>query len=206
MRPSQFIDLTSHFITFVVFLSPPTTAATAVQSWSQDIQRHSSLQHLHLSVSPLGMKIQNTPESLIPGIHKRMENDVDDDLRIGNIQILTATVPVWSAAQVLETFYSSIFENALGPWANIPLPTHLILNYGCLELTMTLTHTDGDIPRGIPWAFVRNWSWNMLCVTRLGFVGTYRMRYASVFGILNPSLGIEVCLSINWERLGCHIQ
>ena len=202
MRSLQLIDLAFRLSTLTVFLSSPTTA---VASRTHDNQSHSSPQDLQAPVSPLRMEIQRIPQSRTTDIHKRMR-DGNDDLIVRHIQVLTAMIPIWDAAQVLEVFYRSIFDHAVVSWADIPLSTHLMINYGCLELTMTVTNTDVNFPRGIPWGFVRDWSWNMLCVTRLGFVGTYRMWYASIFGVLNPSLGIEVCLRINWQRLGCHIQ
>ena len=132
-------------------------------------------------------------------IKSRDDDEDDDDLRIRHMQITTTAVPIWRAASALEMFYESILAHAIGPWANLPLQSHLAVKMGCLQLTMTVSYGFG-MPRSIPWSFVRNYSRNMLMLTRLGFVGTYVMWYSSVFGGFNPQLDVHVELRI---RHGC---
>lgn len=161
---------------------------------------------LHSSQYPLPQKqkdnliaIRRSPRRLT----KRTDND-DDDLRIRYVQILTSTVPILSAARELDRLYNNILYNALVLWASIPLSQRLTFRMGCLELTMHVGFSRGT-PRSIPWAFVRNFCRNMLAATRTGFVGTYRMSFASIFGEWNPELRIEVELRIRWEELPYHI-
>jgi len=138
-------------------------------------------------------------QAISTGISKR-DDDEDDDLRIRHIEILTAWVPTLEAARSLESFYLNVLYSALSQWANLPPQSHLTIKMGWLELTMDVAFNHG-LPRGIPWAFVRNFSRNMLAVTRMEFTGTYDMRYSSVFGVFNPEVGIEVRLRIRWDRL-----
>ena len=146
-------------------------------------------------------KNDDTKDLIAAGIESR--DDEDDDLRIRGMEILTIAVPIWRAAGSLEFFYSTVFHNALGPWASLPLQSRLVVQMGCLQLTMTASFGFG-VPRGIPWSFVRNFSRNMVMLTRLGFIGTYVQWYSSVFGGFNPQLGVQVQLEIRRDCSGPH--
>ena len=135
-------------------------------------------------------------------IVKRFNDNDDDDLRIATVVVLTSTVPIWSAARALESFYTSILSHAMGPWANLRLLPRLDVDFGCLLLTMRVITGDRSPRRGIPWIFVRNFARNMLTMTRLGFTGTYSILYLSVIG---PDLGVVVELRVRWEEIQCHI-
>ena len=152
----------------------------------------------------VGATGHSTSQLLATGLRKRTDIDEDDDLVIKTIEILTSTVPVWEAARSFERFYTTILYNVLAHWANTPLQSRIVVEMGCLQLTMTVAF-DHEMPRGIPWTFVTNFARNMLAVTRCGFVGTYNMQYASMFGPFRPEFGVEVRLRVRWEDIGCHI-
>ena len=133
----------------------------------------------------------------------KRNDEEDDDLRIRRIEIVTASIPVITAAHSLERFYNAILFNALAPWCNRPPQQALVMTLGPLQLTMNVVLNDG-VPQGIPWAFVRNFARNMLAMTSLGFTGSYDMYYSRLADHGLPSdsnevnLGVEVRLSILW--------
>ena len=166
--------------------------------------------HFHISYAlgfPTSLGIPVEPKQSQRENIKVSERDdnSDDDLRVQGVTILTTTVPIWDAVRVLAVFYGSILDRALSSWATIPEQPVVIINMGCLQLTINVPFA-GDSPRAIPWAFVRNFARNMLAMTRRGFTGTYRMWFISAFGLGNAQLDVEVRLSVCWDRLGCHIR
>ncbi|KAL9133219.1 MAG: hypothetical protein Q9175_005603 [Cornicularia normoerica] len=142
----------------------------------------------HVSLRSAGAMIQRDDEQ-------------SDDLRIIRIDIVTGSIPILAAANSLDMFYNAILYNALAPWCSVPPQQTLVITMGHLQLTMNVVFDDG-VPRGIPWAFVRNFARNMLGMTAMGFTGTFDMYYATDYGLsFNhdlPNLGVEVRLRIVW--------
>ena len=74
----------------------------------------------------------------------------------------------------------------------------LVITMGCLQLTLTVV-LDSGVPRGIPWAFVRNFARKMRAMTGLGFprsndvaivVKTHQNPHAYSLISLSYSLGL----------------
>ena len=99
----------------------------------------------------------------VSGLSKRDDN-LDDDLRISQVVILTSTVPMEPAAAALYWFYREILLKATTAWANLPQQAFLSINMGCFQLTMNVGYNRA-LPRDIPWAFVRNFARNMIRMT-----------------------------------------
>lgn len=130
-------------------------------------------------------------------ISKRDDNE-EDFLRVRQINIFTSTFPIISATRFLDFFYNSILYNALTTWAEIPPPPTLTFCLGYLRLTMTVVCNPGP-PRGIPWAFVRNFARNMIVMTRVGFAGTYMMHYWPANGVVGGLYVPEFCVEVKLE-------
>jgi len=127
------------------------------------------------------------------------DDEIDDDLVVRRIDIVTGMVPIANSANALLAFYNSILFHALAPWANTQPQVALRMTMGCLELTMQVVFERSRTRRGIPWAFVRNFARNMLMMTTMGFTGTYDMYYSSDSGFsFNADLGVEVRLRVMW--------
>lgn len=142
-----------------------------------------------------------TPQTMVVARSSKRNDDEDDDLRIRNINILTTTVPLIAAMHDLDMFYNSILYNALAPWINMPPQTALSITCGCLQLKISVVVNYGP-PRGIPWAFVRNFARNMLVMTHGGFAGTYDMYYSSIRGAFRPEFSVQVSLRVCWKNVG----
>lgn len=129
----------------------------------------------------------------------KRNDEHNDGLRVRRIDIVSGSVPIAAAAHALEMFYNAILYNALAPWCSVPPQQALVMTLGPLQLTMNVVF-DSGVPRGIPWAFVRNFARNMLAMTARGFTGTFDMYYETDDGLsFNahlPSLGVEVHLRV----------
>lgn len=150
-------------------------------------------------------KDHETPQGMVVARSSKRNDDEEDDLRIRHISILTTTVPLFAAVHDLDTFYNAILYNALASWINMPPQLALSISFGCLQLKMSVAVNYGP-PRGIPWAFVRNFARNMLVMTRGGFAGTYDMYYSSIHGAFRPEFSVEVSLRICWKSVGRNPQ
>ena len=157
------------------------------------------------SKSPLSRsKDHEHPHKLVLARSGKRNDDEEDDLRIRRIDLLTSTVPISEAAHDLEIFYNSVLYNAIAVWVDMPPQLTLSMSLGCLQLRMSVVMNLGP-PRGIPWAFVRNFARNMLVMTRTGFAGTYVMYYSSIRDAFAPEFGVEVELRVFWANTGQHL-
>ena len=93
------------------------------------------------------------------------------NLLIQGASIHSLTIPVFQAAAALSVFYDGIVRECASNWADIPpLPNLCITNH---FFVLTLN----GVGRTIPWSLVAEIAANMLSVTRMGFTGTYDLRY-----------------------------
>ena len=171
------------------------------QHSSPDKSQSPTIQPQHPS-SQGSYKSHHVPLRSAGSMIKR-DDEQSDDLRIRTIHIVTGSIPIVAAAQSLEMFYNAILFNALAPWCSQPPQQALVMTMGPLQLTMVVVFNSG-VPRGIPWAFIRNFARNMLAMTALGFTGTYDMYYGTNYGssvYLHPHtshLAVEVRLRVLW--------
>lgn len=145
------------------------------------------------------------PQPMAVARSSKRDDDEEDDLRVRHIDILTTTIPLVEATHGLEVFYNFILYNALETWINTPPQLALSISLGCLQVRMSVIWNDGP-PRGIPWAFVRNFARNMLAMTRCGFAGTYDMYYSSIPGARRPVRSVQVSLRVCRTSITCHHQ
>ena len=92
-------------------------------------------------------------------------------LRIHSMSIHRLTIPIFSAAPSLALFYTAIVRECIASWSDLPPLFHLHITNGFFALSLQ------GIGRPIPWSLVAEVAGNMLVVTRLGFTGTWDMRY-----------------------------
>ena len=163
---------------------------------TQEIQNSSSYQLFNSDKTPA-----RSPKVQAFSLNKR-DDEAEDDLSVRHIEILTSTVPIATAASALEFFYNSILYNALAPWSDIEPQLALSVTLGSLQLSISVTFNYGNVPRGIPWAFVRNFARNMIRMTRRGFTGTYNMLFTTVGRDGIPPFGVEVRLRVVWDTTG----
>lgn len=175
--------------------SPPTYEVEELANGRMPEDQHYRLSHSGGHRVPQGMNL---------GRAQKRDDQEEDDFRVQSIDIVTSTLPIIDAAHNFEMFYGAILYNALAPWANSPPQMALVMTLGCLQLSMSIEIYFGP-PRGIPWAFVRNFATNMLTMTRMGFAGTYDMYYVSNHGVATPEYGLRVTLRISWPSIGRHL-
>ncbi len=141
------------------------------------------------------------PQPMIVASSSKRDDEEEDYLRVRSINILSTTVPIVAATHHLDMLYNSILYNALTLWTSLPPQLTLTMSLGCLQIRMSVVWNHGT-PRGIPWAFVRNFARNMLGMTHRGFAGTYDMYYSSVPDGLRPEISVQVGLRVAWTSIG----
>lgn len=140
-------------------------------------------------------------QPMIVASPSKRDDEEEDYLRVRSINILSTTVPIVAATHHLDMFYNSILYNALTLWTSLPPQLTLTMSLGCLQVRMSVVWKHGT-PRGIPWAFVRNFARNMLGMTHKGFAGTYDMYYSSIPDGLRPEISVQVSLRVAWTSIG----
>lgn len=180
----------------IVFIAIPTRAIDEESRTMETITRS------HVPSTPCipcqRIRVEENPlYPISTGKFVRRDDESDDDLVARHIEIMTTMVPIADAANALQNFYNSVLYEALHAWANLEPQLALRMTMGCLELTIVVVLDRSRVPRGIPWAFVRNFAWNMLTMTRMGFLGTYDIYYSTVAGYhLSADFGIDVRLRV----------
>lgn len=94
-------------------------------------------------------------------------------------------IPVQAAAEILETFYTSIAINSNGPWAGNTPRIWIRITFGAIRLIMTAT--EGTT---IPWDFVTSFALEMLRLTERGYTGTYTANF------VDPTVGNAIWVSL----------
>ena len=100
-------------------------------------------------------------------------------------------LPVHTAAEVLETFYTGIAIGANGDWATNTPRIWIRLTFGTIRLLMTAT--EGST---IPWSFVTDFALDMLKLTERGYTGLYTASF------VNPTVGNAIWITLYRCTLG----
>lgn len=117
-------------------------------------------------------------------LHRRIE-----DFYIWRASPLELIRPLHQVAPVLQVFYHAILAQVNEQWSlQAPLPSFWI-KYGNSELFFD------SVSGPIPWSVVSRFTYQLLCTTQLGWIGTYNIIYQN--GAANQAVGVTLRITNN---------